>query len=843
MVKPVNLIDRRLDKTVSRAAFSALEAALAAEGCAVRITGFWENRTDALQLVVGEADSLLVEELHRVNGLSLPARKEGVYIHACAAGEVKLCVISGGDAAGLAYSLYECAARVCVDGIKALETPASCEEYPQTRQRGVDRYIMSHLDEEWWLDEAFWEKYLERLQACRFNKFTLITGFDTSYLTPPYPYFVQVGGFEAVGVQGFDEARREKNLHMLQKISKLCELHGIEFCFASWQQAPWTESQQSRIGGLPTEPEMFARYCAEGMRRLLQECPSIRIVQLRVNMESGMSTGEETGKTNTDTLFWRGMMDAIAGAGHPVQVEIRAKGATDQLLQYAESIGLDVCVATKYWCEHMPLPYHIPMLRGEEREQPENMNCGRRYSYGDLLRKPHWYRMLYRLWNYGSANLFLWGGADYARRFMESLTPFGGDGFTINAPLSLKGGMEDVASEKTWRARLEYGTVSEEDERYWALYSAFGLIGYNTQSGTKAFKRLFTLHFGTNAETFYQLYETSSLVLPLITTVHFPVHPSLHYWPELYPGAALFGKNNAEPLFGELDYAHTLPSDEALFYSISEFAQDVVAHTEKPKYTPYHTQAWLHCLSEKIRSLLKTVPERRSAEMECSLVDFTMLACLAEFHARKIGAALHLSFFKLEHRPEELKTAYADMQLALKEWEQIAEIGMQHYHLLQFNAGTGTQRCGSWAERLKKEVGPDTRMLLELLHKSGVSADGAPSVIEAPAEAEIIDRTPAVWPAGRELPLLLEMPGVEAAEVKAHYRHMNHMEGIYRACRMQHKDGRYCAVVPADYLDGNFDLIVYYTVRDKKGNIWIHPGVKNQTAPMPYRVVEIRCGQ
>lgn len=78
MVKPVNLIDRRLDKTVSRAAFSALEAALAAEGCAVRITGFWENRTDALQLVVGEADSLLVEELHRVNGLSLPARKEGV---------------------------------------------------------------------------------------------------------------------------------------------------------------------------------------------------------------------------------------------------------------------------------------------------------------------------------------------------------------------------------------------------------------------------------------------------------------------------------------------------------------------------------------------------------------------------------------------------------------------------------------------------------------------------------------------------------------------------------------------------------------------------------------------
>jgi hypothetical protein len=66
------------------------------------------------------------------------------------------------------------------------------------------------------------------------------------------------------------------------------------------------------------------------------------------------------------------------------------------------------------------------------------MNVGRPYSYGDMLKKPHWYDMICRLWNYGSINLFLWADPDYCARFSKSMRRGDGSGFEINSPLSLK---------------------------------------------------------------------------------------------------------------------------------------------------------------------------------------------------------------------------------------------------------------------------------------------------------------------------------------------------------------------------------------------------------------------
>jgi hypothetical protein len=840
MGKAITLIDRRIDKTVTAAAFAALEEALRARGGRVGRAGFWRREAGALQVVAGEAASPLVERLHRANGIRPAGGAEGVYLHCCRAEEdTPLLVASGSDAAGLAYALYELAGRVQSAGLAALAQDTALEEYPQARVRGVDRYIMSRLDEEWWLDEAFWRGYLARLQACRFNRLTLITGFDTAYLTPPYPYFVEVPGFGQMAVRGLSAAGRKRNLDALRALSTLCAGHGMEFCFGSWQQAPWTDSQQSRISGLPEDPAAFADYCAGGMARLLCECPDITAVQLRVNMESGMTVEAEKGTTNTNQSFWRGMLGAIAGVGRPVRVDIRAKGATDELLAHALGLGLEMSVATKYWCEHTPLPYQIPMLRGEELAVPGDMNSGRRYSYGDLLRKPHWYGMLYRLWNYGSTNLFLWGSADYVRRFAESLPPFGGDGFSVNAPLSLKGGMEDVAADAPWRARLGEATAESEDARYWAMYHAFGLVGYNAKSGAEAFRRAFTTRFGAHGGTMRKLYEAASQVMPLITTIHFPVHPSLHYWPELYPGAALFGGHNTEPLFEGIDYAHALPSDELLFYSIADFAADMHTGALQPKYGPPHTRAWLHRLSQDIRALLAALPAGAGDEMAASAVDFAMLAGFAAFHARKAGAALHLALFEKTGEAAHLQTAGADMHLALTEWERLSELGGQHYRAdLQFNAGTGTRRCSNWAERLEREVRPDTEKLLGLLRQHGLEPGGEPSAIAPPPAGSFADDTPRSWRRHTDLHLHLETQGADG-EVRVHYRHTNQMEGTYHSCPMRFENGAYTAAIPAAYLDGAFDLIVYYTVLDREGNVYIHPGVNHPAYPMPYHVVAI----
>src|SRR5690606_20381655 len=126
---------------------------------------------------------------------------------------------------------------------------------------------------------------------------------------------------------------------------------------------------------------------------------------------------------------------------------------------------------TKYWCEHTGLPHHLTQMRDEELTQLDNLNHSRRYSYADLLRKPRWYDVIYRLWSLGSTTLFLWGDPDYVRRFSASCRLGDAAGFEVAAPLSLKGGHAAIQTE-AWPIfadpALRVGTW--EDERYWLFY-------------------------------------------------------------------------------------------------------------------------------------------------------------------------------------------------------------------------------------------------------------------------------------------------------------------------------------------------------------------------------------
>ena len=104
-------------------------------------------------------------------------------------------------------------------------------EHPEFRIRGLDRFVMGPLDDEWLLSEEFWRYYLAR---CRFDRFVLVTGFDTAYMSPPYPFFVEVSGYPDVVVEGLTPERRDRNLAQLDAIGRLCHQHGLEFVFGTW---------------------------------------------------------------------------------------------------------------------------------------------------------------------------------------------------------------------------------------------------------------------------------------------------------------------------------------------------------------------------------------------------------------------------------------------------------------------------------------------------------------------------------------------------------------------------------------------------------------------------------
>lgn len=848
MNRKICLIDRSRGTAPVEFGKARLAEALCARGAELVSARFWpETFGGDLYLVCGETSSRLMEMLLSENGLTPRNDPEGVIFRRCRTEKGTVLAVAGTDERGLMYALLELADRVRCGGAVALEKVEDLEEYPDNRVRGVDRFVMSSRDESWLYSADFWNGFLARIAANRFNRFTLILGFDTAYMTPLYPSFTEVPGYPGVTVRDLTPEGREKNLAALREIARLCTAYGIEFFLATWQQLPWTDTQDFLVKGLPEDPVEFADYCAAGMRTILEACPGIRGVQLRVNLEAGVHVdpdADSEDQTNTAEAFWNTMVDAIASVGRPIKLDIRAKGLTEGVLDHALKAGLDVCVPTKYWCEHVALPYHIPQMRTEEMAHLNNANSSRRYSYDNLLKKPHWYDVIYRLWNYGSTNLFLWGSPEYARRFAQSCALMGGAGFTINTPLSLKGGQQFIPG-PDWPIHInpELIDYTWEDERYWAYYLSFGRYGYDTKAGDDLWAREFNLRFGALSETAQRAYRAASTILPLVTTAHFPAHPSLHYWPELYAGAALFEEHNREPFFKGIDYGKALPSDETFFESVEQFIDDPDAE----KYSPLLVRDWLKALADRVRetlAALDAVPDK-TPEQKAMLVDFAMTADIAEFHAWKIKAAYHLALFRKNGEKAELPSALSAMRSAAAFWTHLSGLGNENYaHNLEFDAGESTNRNGNWQEFLEKEVLPDAAELERLLTENGLSpADAVPAPYRSMAgafeETRFSDDVPKRAPAGRDLEIRLRWEGAEPARMNLSFRHTNQREGYYRKIPMKKAAGVFSAVIPADYLTPEWDLIVFFSGKTAEGETILHPGVTLDDFRTPYYVVTI----
>jgi hypothetical protein len=148
-----------------------------------------------------------------------------------------------------------------------------------------------------------------------------------------------------------------------------------------------------------------ADYCARALRLLLTACPHIDQVQFLMNPEAGIPEEEQR-------KFFEAQFSAIAGCGRPVRIDLRHKGLASETIEQAVKAGLDVTVSTKFWCEHMGLPYHPA---AEDRLWRKD-----RYGYGTMLRSPRDYRIVYQLWTVGSQHVLLWGDPDYAARFARS---------------------------------------------------------------------------------------------------------------------------------------------------------------------------------------------------------------------------------------------------------------------------------------------------------------------------------------------------------------------------------------------------------------------------------------
>ena len=687
-------------------------------------------------IVVGIAgSSKLVDSFLTEHQLQLPKQPESLGIQRIDNANTKTLLICGSDERGLIYALLEAARAIELapqDSAPLAAVPQALES-PYLRVRSMTMQLFNaDLEAGWYFDEEFWAEYFKLLARCRYNNFTLTFSHQTNYLTPLYAYLVEAPGFPQVTVKGLTQADRTRNLLALKRISELAHEYGLNFTLGIWTQLPVDKYPgEIRVANLP-KGVAAADYCAAGLRWILRVCTEIDAVQFRMNAEAGVSEDQQTD-------FYRPLFRAIRDCGQKVKVDLRYKGLRPETIQIAKEMNLDVTVSTKFWCEHMGLPYHPTVADTHYRES--------RYSFGAMLSHPRDYRVVYQLWSVGTQRLLLWGDPTYAARFAESCRLGDGEGFEVNAPLTNKG-FGDLPGE--WRifADKSLEHFQWEYERYWFFYLAFGRLGYNPKADPDIWRRELRSRFGPAADEIESAYRSASQILPLVTATHQPSGGEWAYWPELDTGDRL------------TEYMHTPPSDTAQFYAIRSwkqtprwrcetwddnipgFVENAVAGRMSGKTTPLEVSQRLRDLAtntvsklQQAREKLRTVESSRTREssvrslttsatapeFRATELDLRVLASLGMYHAEKKLAATELAFFDLTHEAGRLTRALPHARGATAAWEEIVRLteGTYHSNLVfgfspQHGRKNGHHHSGHWKDRLD-EVREDVTALEKLV--------------------------------------------------------------------------------------------------------------------------------
>lgn len=693
--------------TASARALQELREALTARGDKPTGTTLWSDHA-VPTIVVGFAGSPGVDALLALANKKVPPQPESALI-ASAPSAFKSIVIAGHDDRGLSYALRDAARAIAVTPKENAwhEELTFAIEKPFLKVRNVSLHLFNaDCEREWFFSEEYWRFYFQRLSLSRFNRCTLTFCDQTNYLCPPYAYLVDMPEYPDVKVADCTTEQRAVNGKMLKRIAELADEYAIDFDLGIWMQAPVEKwASQVQVTGLPDGMEL-AKYCALGLRRILEACPSIDGLQLRMNAEAGVPEDQQT-------AFYKPMFQALAVVqakqrpDAPYRLELRYKGLTDETIRAARDEKLDVTVSTKYWAEHFGLPYHPTVVDSHYAKD--------RYSFGTLLRKPRDYRITYQLWTVGSQRLTLWGDPDYAKRFAESCTLGGGEGFEVFAPLTNKGYGNKPGAWPVIKSP-EHRVGKWEQERYWAFYLAFGRLGYNPNTPLDFWHREFRHRFGEAAMHVEQAYRDASRILPTITTALLPSASEWYWWPEMDTGDGL------------AEYSRTQTSDPGRYAAIRRWERTPAWRCEEWDATPGTIENWIDGkldaryrvsdMYSHLQSLCSTVEWNRkqaaetsklqTAEQRMTDVDLRLLAGLAAFHSAKYRAAVDYAVFEATADRRTRERVPCAFDEAAEAWKRLvtATDGVYHDDLVfgitldMPRSKQGHHHSGHWRDRL-----------------------------------------------------------------------------------------------------------------------------------------------
>ena len=819
-----------------RAFFSAIESL----GGTIETVQYWTETKQKVVIVLGTLENNAIKRLVSDNADIMSNKPEGVFYQWRKTDDGLALVVGGTDHKGFFYALNELTQQIKDKGLVALIQIENTVEFPDNAIRGLDKFITDTHDDSWFFSEAYWQYYIKQLAENRFNRLTLITGYNDGskpdFMMPIYPYLVKVPGFEDIKLDSSILKTPEEYLAQLRRIGEISHNYGLEFVFGVWSHG----RNDALVMGLPQDPIKYTTYCSKGMRELLRRVPEIDGIQLRVNYESGVG-----GFGDTAENFWKEIITAIGDIYKErhgkLFLDIRAKGITEKIRDWALETGINVHITSKYSWEGVGLPYHTTEMRRGELDNLDNVDLRQRYGYADFLYKSRNFDYINRLWGIGTMRMFTWADPDYVKRFSNS-TSFGGSkGFQVTPPMARK--------KNTWHlfSNESFKYYNWEDQRYWAWYELFGRLGYSKETKPEVWQRTFRQHYGNSYQAVLDAYAAAGKVLPLITSSHLTYHPANYNWAEMDSGGALFVSNNASSFHKrkERTYQSAEPGDPGMFYSINNYVKDVLNDDVNPKINPLQLSALYEKLSyETLEAISKVkkeaIPEPFRKEYLTNEIDLKITAALSLYHAFKIRAATDFVFYQETQKEAYLNVTLSNMKLALAYWKEIVgyteKVYCENPLFLTDN--------GTWKDRLveiEKDMDTLTEMIGDSEKKTSLSHwDGFKQ-----SDYSITNTFEAIVPktaSAKETLKLTLITGVllnGKQTPKVHYRIANMAAGKFKLQDMIWDGTNYIAEIPVEYLNSEYDLLIYFTSMTHEGHVTMHPGLFHKTHAEPYYVVEI----
>jgi hypothetical protein len=782
---------------------------------------------------------------------------------------------------GFVYGLLELAERVqfLPEPMAALHLDAAIEEKPANEIRSVCRLFCSEVEDlPWYYDKDFWRGYLDVLAASRFNRFNFSYGLaydfprgvTGDYLHFPYPYLVEVPGYDVKVVRLANEAgeknlppftaeEREKNFKALQFIAAETSARGLQFQLGIWTHAyAWTDSPNAhhRIEGLT--PENHAAYCRDALAMILKACPQIQGLTLRVHGESGIPEGSYP--------FWKTVFEAIPGSGRKIEIDMHAKGVNQTMIDMAADTGMPVKLGAKYSAEHVSLGYNQADIRQLEIPRTDHVETGvfsvsggarlfTRYGYADFLQQGSKYQVLFRLWP-GTQRHLLSGDPEQAAAFGRTSNFCGAAGLDIMEPLSFKGREGSGLP----GGRCAYADASLNPKFDWKkfeiYYRVWGRRLYDPNADPETWRRYLRTDFGSGANSVETALANASRVLPLVTSAHLDSASNHAFWPEIYTNMPIVLGSERSP-YGDTPtpkcFGTVSPLDPQLFSTIVEYAGDLMAGQCNAKYSPIEVAQWLEDFTAASEQALTTArvqaKSHTSPEFRRMEEDVMIQNGLGGFFAAKLRSGVLFEIYTKTGNAEAGKLALVQYKKARESWATMASRANGVYRA-DITYGDVPMRKGNWSDRLAA-IDTDVAAMQEKLQSPPTgagtaqnaagairAATGKPKRISVPAS----HTPPTSFHPGEPLSLALRVTAAQdgPSVVKLYYRHVDQAER-WLSKEMQKSGDGYSAAIPGDYTNSAFPLQYYFELQHEDV-AWMYPAFNATLSNQPYYAIAKRSG-